>query len=123
MSQQYNPSMPIKVFFKQIERARDLAEANGTSYTEAQLMSTAFLLIFQQGVLNDACCIWRCCPSTEHTWDNFVQHFTESNQELTELQTATQQCGYIANNVTATVTETEQTVQALEDMVRATEED
>eukprot|EP00957_Ditylum_brightwellii_P003698 280245-Ditylum_brightwellii.AAC.1 len=82
------------MFFERLEIAKDLANANGMAYTEAQLISIAFSLIFSQGVLNDACRTWRRRPATEHIWDNFIQHFTKAHQELTELQSAAQQGGF-----------------------------
>eukprot|EP00957_Ditylum_brightwellii_P013019 983374-Ditylum_brightwellii.AAC.2 len=122
MTQRYNPALPIEIFFEQLETAKDLANANGTAYTQAQLISIAFSLVFSQGVLNDACGTWHRRPTAEHTWDNFIQHFTKAHQELTELQTAAQQGGFVANNVELDTT-TEQTVQVLEDLLQDTTED
>eukprot|EP00957_Ditylum_brightwellii_P134907 10285780-Ditylum_brightwellii.AAC.1 len=89
---------------------------------EAQLISIAFSLVFSQGVLNDACRTWCQRPVAEHTWDNFIQHFAEAHQELTELQSAAQQGGFVVNNI-ETDTTADQTVQALEDLLQATTED
>jgi hypothetical protein len=122
MTQPYNPALPIEMFFEQLDMAKELANANGTAYTEAQLISIAFSLIFTQGVLNDACRTWRRRPAGEHTWVNFIQHFTEAHQELTELQSAAQQGGFVANNVELDNTN-QQMVQALEDLLQATTED
>eukprot|EP00957_Ditylum_brightwellii_P171971 13093095-Ditylum_brightwellii.AAC.1 len=122
MIQPYNPTMPIKKFFELLEAAQDLASVNGTGYTKAQLINIAFSLVFQQGVVNDTCQTWQHQPTAEHTWDNFVCHFTEVHQELVGLQSAAQQCGFVVNNVETTST-TEQTVQALEYLLQATTED
>eukprot|EP00957_Ditylum_brightwellii_P203163 15333488-Ditylum_brightwellii.AAC.1 len=102
--------------------AKDLANANGMAYTQAQLISIAFSLIFSQGVLNNACRMWPRRTAAEHTWENFIQHFTKAHQELTELQSATQQGGFVANNMELENTN-QQTVQALEDLLQATTED
>eukprot|EP00957_Ditylum_brightwellii_P094438 7190975-Ditylum_brightwellii.AAC.1 len=99
MTQPYKPAMPIEMFFEQLESTQDLTNANGTMYTKVQLISIAFSLVFQQDVVNDACQTWHHRPTAEHTWDNFVQHFTEAHQELVLLQSAAQQGRFVANNV------------------------
>eukprot|EP00957_Ditylum_brightwellii_P081763 6220759-Ditylum_brightwellii.AAC.1 len=123
MTQPYNPALPIKMFFEQIETACDLVHATGTAYTEAQLVSIIFSLIFQQGVVNNACCMWQSRPAAKHTWYNFVQHFTEAYQELTELQLVAHQGGSAANNVMGAEPSPDQAVQMLGDLLHTTEED
>eukprot|EP00957_Ditylum_brightwellii_P061015 4631585-Ditylum_brightwellii.AAC.1 len=122
MMQPYNPALLIKTFFEQLKTEKYLANANGTAYMEVQLISIAFSLVFSQGVLNDTCCTWHHHLITEHTWDNFIQHFTEVHQELTKLQLAAQQGGFVANNVKKEAT-ADQMVQVLEDLLQATTED
>eukprot|EP00957_Ditylum_brightwellii_P051492 3903459-Ditylum_brightwellii.AAC.1 len=58
----------------------------------------------------------------EHTWDDFIQHFTEVHQELTELQSASRQGGFVANSIETEAT-ADQTFQLLEDLLQATTED
>eukprot|EP00957_Ditylum_brightwellii_P157163 11961780-Ditylum_brightwellii.AAC.1 len=97
MNQPYNPSLPIEDLFNKISAGQDLATANGTSYSEPQIISITYALIFQQGVLHDACEEWRRRPAADHTWVNFQDHFAEAHRELNKLQTAAHQAGFTAN--------------------------
>eukprot|EP00957_Ditylum_brightwellii_P029208 2207804-Ditylum_brightwellii.AAC.1 len=47
MDQPYNPTLPIEDLFDQINVVQDLAMANGTGYSEPQVISITCALIFQ----------------------------------------------------------------------------
>eukprot|EP00957_Ditylum_brightwellii_P126175 9619510-Ditylum_brightwellii.AAC.1 len=124
MNHPYNPPLLIEDLFDQINAAQDLATDNGTSYSELQLVSITFVLIFQQGVLNDACKEWRRRPPTEHTWVNFQDHFTEAHRELNKLQTVAHQADFTANMAElGNISINKCTAQALADLISAMEED
>eukprot|EP00957_Ditylum_brightwellii_P096090 7320598-Ditylum_brightwellii.AAC.1 len=48
MTAPYSLFAPIEDLLEQINAAQDLAPANGTGYMDAEIVSIAFALIFQQ---------------------------------------------------------------------------
>ena len=58
MKRPYDPHMPIENLFDQIEHAQDLAQAAGAPYADAQLLNTAYNLVFQTNVFSETCRDW-----------------------------------------------------------------
>eukprot|EP00957_Ditylum_brightwellii_P024773 1871988-Ditylum_brightwellii.AAC.1 len=96
-------------------------DSTTTQFTENQLVTKAFNLIFVTGVHNDACKEWRRKAPTNKTWINFCTHFTDVHKELMELQEAVQQTRYTANM--AEINIQEQMTEALSHLYAAMEED
>eukprot|EP00957_Ditylum_brightwellii_P152025 11576350-Ditylum_brightwellii.AAC.1 len=97
MSQPFNPALPIKDFFEQLDEGQMLMDAANTPFTENQLVTKVFNLIFVTGAHNDACKEWRRKAPADKKWINFCTHFTDAHEELMELQEAAQQASYTAN--------------------------
>eukprot|EP00957_Ditylum_brightwellii_P171285 13038754-Ditylum_brightwellii.AAC.1 len=55
LRQPFNPSLPIKDFFKQFNEVQDLCKAGGSPYSNAQLIHVAYDAIFKTAVHNDGC--------------------------------------------------------------------
>eukprot|EP00957_Ditylum_brightwellii_P062082 4711679-Ditylum_brightwellii.AAC.1 len=89
--------MPTKEFFEQIDEPQMLLDRVNGSFTDNQFINKAFSLIFVTGVHNKACKEWRHRPVAEKAWANFRQHFTNTHEELLELQKVAQQTRYTAN--------------------------
>jgi hypothetical protein len=95
----YDPAQPIEHLFSQIEDTMDFADAGGSPYTAAQVISNAYLLIFNTGLFQESCREWRRRPTAEQTWTNFKTQFAEAHQDLRRTQNTTQGSGYHnANN-------------------------
>eukprot|EP00957_Ditylum_brightwellii_P096932 7381880-Ditylum_brightwellii.AAC.2 len=101
MQEKFDPSLPIKVLFAQMDKVQDLATASENTYTDAQMVSIAFDLIFSSGVHANACKEWIQQPRTAQTWTGFKPQFTQAHQLLHEMQMSAAQAGYTANSVFA----------------------
>jgi hypothetical protein len=106
--QAYDPSQPIESLYAQIEDAMDLASAGRTPYSTAQVVANAYSLVFNTGMLPDACREWRRRPAADQTWDHFKTAFAEAHADLRLSQQTTQGAGFhSANNaMDSFVTET-----------------
>ena len=85
----YNSNEPFRTLIDQIKNAVDSASARDTPYTPAQVVGIAFQLVFQTGLFNDDCNLWRCQPEDVKTWTRFKEFFATSHQEWQELQITT----------------------------------
>eukprot|EP00957_Ditylum_brightwellii_P208464 15357588-Ditylum_brightwellii.AAC.1 len=103
MSQPFNPALPIKDFFEQIDDGQMLMDATNTQFTENQLVTKVFNLIFVTGVPNDACNEWRRKAPANEAWIFFCTHFTDVHKEFMEVQEAAQQARDIVNMAEITV--------------------
>jgi hypothetical protein len=100
----YNPADPSKMLIQQeVEDAHQtFAAAGGQAYTATQIVSNACSIIFNTGMLIEACQEWGRWPEPEKTWPNFKTHFAQAHTELGELNHTTQAAGYHnANNAMA----------------------
>ena len=82
MKRPYDPTLPIENLFDQIEHAKDLAQAANVPYAEAQLLNTAYNLVFQSSVFPETCREWRKLPNDQKTWSHFKTMFTEAHQDF-----------------------------------------
>eukprot|EP00957_Ditylum_brightwellii_P151160 11509720-Ditylum_brightwellii.AAC.1 len=101
MAQPFNPAAPIEDLFEQISNRQDLAIADGVPFSEVQLVTKAYDLIFKMGVHNEACREWNQKQTADKTYLNLLDHFTRAHRKLHQLQTAARNAGYTANLVKA----------------------
>eukprot|EP00957_Ditylum_brightwellii_P055556 4210746-Ditylum_brightwellii.AAC.1 len=94
----FNPAAPIKDLFAQISDGQDLAVAAGMPYSDIQLVTKMYDLIYKTGVHNDACKEWNHRAMARKTYEQLQEHFTTAHRELHQLQTVARQSGYMANN-------------------------
>ena len=55
----YNANFPIEALINQIKGAVKYAAAGNTPYTPLQVVGIAYQLIFQTGLCNDNCKLWK----------------------------------------------------------------
>ena len=55
----YNSNQTFETLIDQVENAIDYASAGDTPYTPAQDVGIDFQLVFQTGIFNDDCKLWR----------------------------------------------------------------
>ena len=64
----YNSNQPFKTLIDQVENVVDYASIGDTLYTPAQVVGISFRLVFQTGLFNDNCNLWRRQPADVKTW-------------------------------------------------------
>jgi hypothetical protein len=107
MRESYDPAMPIEKLFQRINTSAMLAKRAKAGYTEQHIVSTAYNIIFNTGLFNEACREWRRVHTDDQTWAEFKLHFATAHQEMRESQTTTQSAGYHgANNTYCGATQT-----------------
>eukprot|EP00957_Ditylum_brightwellii_P167174 12725861-Ditylum_brightwellii.AAC.1 len=99
LAQPFNLAQPIEDLFEQLSDGQDLAIAAGVPYSENQLVTKAYDLIFKTGVHNNACQEWNQRQTADKTYAHLLKHFTQAHCELHQLQTAARNAGYTANLV------------------------
>jgi hypothetical protein len=115
----YDPNLPIESLFDQIENAVDFAAAGNTPYSPAQVVATAYQLIFATGMFLDDCKLWKRQPEAYKTWDHFKRDFTLSHREFRESNVTSAGAGYqTANSVYQ-----QDTVDAIANLATATAHD
>ena len=83
----YDRNQPFETLIGQVENAVDYASSGYTPYTPAQVVGIAFQLVFQTGLFNDYCKLWRRQPADVNTWKRFKEFFATAHQEWWESQT------------------------------------
>ena len=94
----YDATEPIEILYNQIEQAVDIAEAGQHPYTNAQILTRAYTLIFQTGLMDDACSNWDDKPATQKTWAEFKVHFAKAHKKLRQQQSTASKTGMHAAN-------------------------
>ena len=77
---------PIEILFDQIEDAQDYAAAAGQPYTNNQLLTTAYNLVYAAGLFFDDCKAWNRLPPNQKTMENFKTTFQQAQRELRDQQ-------------------------------------
>ena len=89
MKKPYDPNLPIENLFEQINDAVEYAAAGKTPYSNAQIETIAYQLVFNTGVFGLDCKEWRKKPPLDKTWANFIVFFTERHMDWREEQSQT----------------------------------
>ena len=95
----WDTNTPIEMLFDQIEDAQDFAAAAGQPYTNNQLLTMAYNLIYATGLFFDDCKPWNHLPTNQKTMDNFKTTFQQAQRELCDQQRTAQQAGFQANGI------------------------
>ena len=77
----YYSNQPFETLINQVENVVDYASLGDTPYTPAQVVGINFQLVFQTGIFNDNCKLWRRQPADVKTWTRFKDVFATSHQE------------------------------------------
>jgi hypothetical protein len=115
----YDANLPIETLFDQIESAMDYAAAGNTPYTPAQIVATAFQVIFSTGMFHDDCKIWNRKADADKTWTTFKIFFARAHREFRDTKTTTTGAGYGSANAAYQ----QETVDAIANLATATAHD
>ena len=77
----YNTNHPIKTLIYQVETSVEYAIAVNTPSLPAQVNATAYQIVFQTGIFNDNCKVWKCKADAYKTWENFKVDFSSAYPE------------------------------------------
>ena len=69
-----------------MENTVEYVAAVNTPYSPAQVVATSYQIVFQTGLFNDNCKVWKRKADAYKTWENFKVDFATANQELREPQ-------------------------------------
>ena len=125
MNKAWDPSLPIEVLFKQIQDASAFADRGGAAFSTAQIVNTAYTLVFNTGLFYDECKEWRkrTLPLRKD-WPSFKQHFTEAYNDWKTTQRNTARTrSHTANAAVINQAFEEETIQAIANLATATAAD
>ena len=128
LKEKWDAITPIEMLFDQIEDAQDFAAAVGQPYTNNQLLTTAYNLVYATGLFFDDCKAWNRLPTNQKTMDNFKTTFQQAQRELRDQQRTAQQTGFQANGIWCQPTNNnenplQETAEALANLATATASD
>ena len=75
MSEPYDPSLPIDVFFKRIDDAIQYADDGKVPFTKPQILQMVYHAVSASGMFQDACKEWRKRTALFQTWPLFKIFF------------------------------------------------
>ena len=115
----YDPNQPIESLFDQVENALDYAAARNTPYSPAQVVATAFWILFATGMFLDDCKTWKRKTDSDKTWDSFKTYFSWAHREFRETCTTTAGSGFSATNSAESLSSYHPNAAYQQDMVKA----
>ena len=128
LKEKWDANSPIEMLFDQIKDAQDFASAARQPYTNNQLLTTAYNLVYTTGLFFDDCKAWNCLPALQTTMDNFKTMLQQAQRELCDQQRTAQQAGSQANGIwclpsTMNNHPLQETAEALDNLATATASD
>ena len=128
LKEKWDANTPIEMLFDQIEDAQDFAAAAGQPYSNNQLLTTVYNLVYATGLFFDDCKAWNRLPANQKTMDNFKTTFQQAQRELRDQQRTAQQAGFQANGIWCQPTTNndqplQETAEALANLATATTSD
>jgi hypothetical protein len=78
----YDPNQPIETLFQKIQDARAFAVAGGQPYGTTMSVNVAYTLVFNTGLLPDACRAWQSRAIAAKTWAQFKIDFATAHREF-----------------------------------------
>ena len=82
MKTPYDVITPIENLFAQIDDAIEFADIGNSGFTNIQIITTAYLMIFQTGQLEKACEEWDSKAIIDKIWANFKINFCAAHQRF-----------------------------------------
>ena len=98
MTKAWDPNTPFENLITQIEEGQRFASSAGVPFTENQIITKAYTLIYRTGLHFDACDEWNEKTPAEQTWENFKTHFSTEVLKENKKQKAMQSAGFSANS-------------------------
>lgn len=89
MQRPWDPNTPFETLIKQIEDVMEVSDAAAQAYTDAQVLTLSYTLIYNTGLYFDECKAWNAKDAANKTWDNFKTFFLHAQAELCLQQQAT----------------------------------
>jgi hypothetical protein len=95
----YDPNQPIETLFQQVQDARAFAVAGGQPYGAVMIANVAYNLVFNTGLLPDACWAWQSRAIAGKTWEQLKIDFATAHREFCLTNQTAQQSGFHSANV------------------------
>lgn len=92
--QPWDINQPFETLVEQIDDAIDYATAGETPYTTEQILTNAYNLVRQTGMLEDACKEWRRKPAADKSWDSFQNDFGLAHTDYRQNQSTSRGAGF-----------------------------
>ena len=89
----WDPTTPFEMLIDQIESAQEFAQDGNQPYSDRQILTQAYNLVYKTGMFFEDCKEWNKKQPQDKTWINFKKHFLDA-QEQVRMQQTTQQTGY-----------------------------
>jgi hypothetical protein len=89
MNAPWDPNTPFETLMEQIEDALEIADSAGQAYTDAQVLTLSYTLVYNTGLYFDECKEWNAKPPNDKTWELFKTFFLQAQAELRQQQQAT----------------------------------
>ena len=81
----YDPNQRIESLFDQVENALNYAAAGNTPYSPAQVVATAFQILFATSMFLENCKTRKRKPDADKNWANFKTYFSLTHCEFREI--------------------------------------
>jgi hypothetical protein len=94
----YDPNLPIETLFDRVKDAVDFAAAGNTPYSPAQVVATAYQLIYATNMFLDDAKVWKRQADDYKTWEHFKRDFAISHREFCEAKITSAGAGYQSVN-------------------------
>ena len=116
------------MLFDQIKDAQDFAAATGQPYTNSQLLTTAYNLVYATILFFDDCKAWNRLPTNQKSMEYFKTTFQQVQRELRDQQRTAHQAGFQANGICCQPTNNneiplQETAEALANLATTTASD
>jgi hypothetical protein len=81
IEQCWNPDDPLENLWKRIRIIRSVATAGGSTITDGSTIKLTLESLLKAGVYDHAITTWYDKDEIDHTWANFMLHFTKHEKE------------------------------------------
>jgi hypothetical protein len=92
--QAYDPNMPFETLIQQVDDAVEYAAHGENPYSQNQIITNAYNIIFNTGMFADACKEWRRQPDAYKTWTQFQYDFALAHDDWRNASNTSQYGGY-----------------------------
>jgi hypothetical protein len=104
LTEQWSPDEPLEDLWKRTRIIRSVAVAGGNAITDGSTIELTLEDLRKAGVYDHAITMWYDKDETDHTWANFMLHFTKHEKERHRKLTARTAGFHGANLVKTPVT-------------------
>jgi hypothetical protein len=101
LTEQWSPDEPLEDLWKRICVIRSVATAGGNPITAGSTIELTLEALQKAGIYNHAITTWYDKDETDHTWANFMLHFTKHEKERHRKLTA-RSAGFHGANIAKT---------------------